>query len=386
MSQTSPSLALPLIQAAQAQKHVTHNEAVELLDLLVQLVVQAFDATTPPGTASEGQAWTIGAGASGAWSGRTGQIASWRGGGWLFVIPSPGWRAWGLTEAEIRVYSGANWVASATGGGSGLSDFNNLDGVGINATSDTINKLVVAAEATLLNHDGAGHQLKLNKSATADTASLLYQTGFSGRAEMGLAGTDDFAIKVSPDGSSFTEALRIDATNGAVTMPTSPVRQILPYQYRHYLYSDLRWTAPVANGGSWNASQSLGTGAEPNVDWDARGLFLPAGSQVHGLHLAGNLNNAEPDDLDLRIYFQHGAWDGSRNTNGETSRDTLYSQNTVGITAGTAMQRLAIPLSYSTPEDGYLFLALRPSAGSILTNTRYAQLSGGFDVACARLF
>lgn len=37
MSQTSTHLNLPYIQPAQAQKHVTHNEAIELLDLIVHL-------------------------------------------------------------------------------------------------------------------------------------------------------------------------------------------------------------------------------------------------------------------------------------------------------------------------------------------------------------
>ena len=37
MSQSSARLTLPFIQAAQAQKHVTHNEAVRALDMLVQL-------------------------------------------------------------------------------------------------------------------------------------------------------------------------------------------------------------------------------------------------------------------------------------------------------------------------------------------------------------
>ncbi len=35
MSDNSPRLDLPDIQAAQAQKHVTHNEALRVLDVLV---------------------------------------------------------------------------------------------------------------------------------------------------------------------------------------------------------------------------------------------------------------------------------------------------------------------------------------------------------------
>jgi hypothetical protein len=75
----------------------------------------------------------------------------------------------------------------------------------------------VKAEATLLSHDGAGHQLKINKKTGPDTASLLYQSNWSGRAEMGLAGSDDWSIKVSPDGSGWTEALRITAATGMLS-------------------------------------------------------------------------------------------------------------------------------------------------------------------------
>lgn len=211
MSQTSPRLALPFIQPAQAQKHVTHNEAIELLDLIVQLTVVAFDATTPPTSPAEGETWALGDTPNGAWTDQPDMLASYRGGGWLFVAPQTGWQAYGSTTEEIRVYSGTNWVTS----GGGTVSFDNLPGVGVNATADSTNRLSVSADATLLNNEGAGHQLKINKSGTADTASLLFQSAFSGRAEMGLAGTDDFAIKVS-DGTNWFAGLTVLGTTGAV--------------------------------------------------------------------------------------------------------------------------------------------------------------------------
>ncbi|MCC0809144.1 DUF2793 domain-containing protein, partial [Methylobacterium sp. W2] len=48
MSQTTDNLALPLIAAAQAGKHVTHNEALVVLDRLVQLACLDKDLTAPP--------------------------------------------------------------------------------------------------------------------------------------------------------------------------------------------------------------------------------------------------------------------------------------------------------------------------------------------------
>ena len=94
--------------------------------------------------------------------------------------------------------------------------------LGLNATADATNRIVAAAAATLLTHDGAGHQLKVNKAAAGDTASLLFQTGWSGRAEMGLAGNDDFSVKVSADGSAWTTAMQIAGATGNVGIGTTP--------------------------------------------------------------------------------------------------------------------------------------------------------------------
>jgi len=210
MSQTSTHLNLPYIQPAQAQKHVTHNEAIELLDLIVHLTVQDFDATTPPGTPAEGETWALGLAPTDAWAGHPGKIASFRGGGWLFVTPQTGWQAYSIIAEDIRVYTGAIWVSAGTD-----PSFDNLSGVGINATADTTNKLSVASEAVLFNHAGASHQLKLNKASSTDTASLLFQSNWSGRAEMGLAGNDDFAVKVS-DGTTWFTGLTVLGSTGAV--------------------------------------------------------------------------------------------------------------------------------------------------------------------------
>ena len=50
MSDATTHLLLPYILAAQAQKHITHNEALRILDGLVQLSVLDRDLTAPPGS------------------------------------------------------------------------------------------------------------------------------------------------------------------------------------------------------------------------------------------------------------------------------------------------------------------------------------------------
>ncbi|MEO1554792.1 MAG: DUF2793 domain-containing protein [Pseudomonadota bacterium] len=206
MSDLSAHLALPYLAPSQAQKHVTHNEALQILDAVVQLGVRDRDQALPPAAPATGDRHIVPAGASGVWSGQDNHVALWTGVAWTFLAPRAGWRAWvEAEEAEVTWHGGA-WAE--------VRALDNLDMLGVNTSADALNRLAVSSEATLLTHAGSGHQLKINKSATADTASLLFQSDWSGRAEMGLAGDDGWSIKVSPDGSTWTKALALDPTTG----------------------------------------------------------------------------------------------------------------------------------------------------------------------------
>lgn len=212
MPDQTPRLSLPYLMPSQAQKHVTHNEALKSLDLLVQLRIAGFDIETPPGSPNDGDTYALGGAPTGAWAGQGDQLAAWVDGGWVFFTPQDGFQAVDQTTGEIRVHQAGSWQSLAL-------DTENLSGVGIGTTSDATNRLSVVADATLLNHAGTDHQLKLNKAADTDTGTMVFQTGFSGRAEMGLAGDDDFSLKVSPDGSAWNTALQADGTSGFVTTP-----------------------------------------------------------------------------------------------------------------------------------------------------------------------
>lgn len=207
MSDTSAVHALPYIQPAQAQKHVTHNEALRVLDAIVQLSVQSA-GDTPPATPAVGDRHIVGTGATGAWAGQAGSIAVREAASWLFQVPQEGWLAWRQDTAGLVVFDGADWVPHGGPVVDSLLQF------GVNAVADAVNRLTVASEASLFDNVGAGHQVKVNKADAPDTASLLFQTGFSGRAEMGTAGSDDFAIKVSADGAAWHTALSVAAGTG----------------------------------------------------------------------------------------------------------------------------------------------------------------------------
>lgn len=235
MSQTSPILSLPYIQPAQAQKHVTHNEALRVLDAVTQLSVLDTTLTDAPASPGVGDRFIVAAGATGSWAGQDGAVAVWVDGTWQFFAPNVGWRADIATSgAELR-FDGTEWQATG-----GAADLQNVPEVGIGTTADSTNRLAVASEATLLTHDGNGHQLKLNKAALTDTASLLFQTGFSGRAEMGTAGEDSFSIKVSADGTAFQTALRAEAGTGAVQFPSGQT-----FFENVYIADDTAWSIDI---------------------------------------------------------------------------------------------------------------------------------------------
>ncbi|MEM7488785.1 MAG: DUF2793 domain-containing protein [Pseudomonadota bacterium] len=210
MSETSLNLSMPYIQEGQAQKHVTHNEALELLDALVQLAVDGRSDTVPDGPA-HGARWIVGPAPEGDWAGHADAVAVWHGseagGRWTFLVPNRGWTAWIGDEEQARTWDGASWRVVG-----GLPD--QVDRLGVGTPPDGTNRLAVGAAGTLLTHDGTDHRVTINKAGAGDTASLLFQSGWSGRAEMGLTGSDDFAFKVSADGGSWTTALTFDAGTG----------------------------------------------------------------------------------------------------------------------------------------------------------------------------
>ena len=206
----TPRLALPHIAAGQALKHITHNEAIQRLDALVQPIVVSRSVGTPPVAPLDGEAYVVSSGATGSWAGHTDEIAVWQANAWTFFDPAEGFQVFDCATDSLCIFSGSAWVAVASFGAGLLQQ-------GINTSADSTNRLAVSAAATLLSHEGAGHQLKLNKAASGDTASLLFQSNWSGRAEMGLMGDNAWRIKVSADGSTWTNALTV-ASDGTINI------------------------------------------------------------------------------------------------------------------------------------------------------------------------
>lgn len=232
----STHLALPYMEAAQAQKHVTHNEALALLDALVMLSVSARNVTTPPATPAEGDRVLIGVGATGGFAGKDGQIAAYLAGGWSFLAPQAGWRVYVAADSLMLIHDGAVWKDA----GLALRNLQNLSQLGLGTTASGSNPLSAKLNSALFTalsvaEGGDGDlRMTLNKSAAANTVSQLYQNNYSGRAETGLTGDDRFRVKVSADGASWREAISIDPATGKPSFPSS-VGEGAPFSFRNLL-------------------------------------------------------------------------------------------------------------------------------------------------------
>ncbi len=212
----TPRHSLPYLAAGQAQKHVTLNEALARLDGLVQTAVESRAVDEQPADPGDGALHILPDGAGGDdWAGEPeGALMRFEAGAWTRLAVAEGHIAWVKDEALAVVFDGEAWGELVT--------TPELTLLGVNATADTTNRLAISSDAVLFNHAGAGSQVKVNKDAAGDTASHLFQTGFSGRAEFGLAGSDDFSIKVSPDGSAWHDVMSVDRATGRATFALEP--------------------------------------------------------------------------------------------------------------------------------------------------------------------
>ena len=205
----SPRLGLPYVAAGQAQKHVTVNEGLALLDALVACAVQSRTQTLQAGAPQDGMAWILPSGATGDdWGLRpAGTLARYEANGWT-APPTPAGQIVYVKDEDrllVRTAAGA-WRRLADD----VTSLAGASGVGIGATPDAANPLVVRGPGALFTAADAGFQVRINKAAAGQTGSLLFQDAYGGRAEIGLCGDDRLHVKVSADGATWTEAMVVD--------------------------------------------------------------------------------------------------------------------------------------------------------------------------------
>ena len=215
----TPRLSLPAIEAAQAQKHVTHNEALTLLDALTQLTVESRTLTAPPGAPAEGACYIPAAAATGAWSGWDGAIAVYSG-GWFRIVPVAGLKAWVRAERLTVTYEDGAW----------------RDGIALTAHGGRVTLRAKEEELTLTG-------------ATVETADAAFipdraiVLGVSSRTTLAITGATSYAVGIAGDATKFGNLLGIalGASNIGAIGPTA-------------FYADTK-VRVTANGGNFTAGK-----------------------------------------------------------------------------------------------------------------------------------
>jgi hypothetical protein len=216
----TPRLSLPVIEAAQAQKHVTHNDALTLLDCLTQLAVESRSLTTPPALPADGNCYIPATGASGAWSGWDNALGLYSGGGWLKLAPVSGLKAWVKDERLTLTYEDGVW----------------RDGVALTAHGGRVTLRAKEEELTL-----AGAYVEtIDAAFIPDRAIVL---GVASRTTEAITGATSYGVGTASSATQFGDLLGVatGSTNIGVVGPGG-------------IYADTR-VRVTANGGAFTAGK-----------------------------------------------------------------------------------------------------------------------------------
>ena len=214
---TTPKLLMAELSTSQAQKEVTHNDALRVLDGLVQLSVVTKGLATPPASPANGARYLVGASPTGAWAGKATYIAQYYSGAWYFHAPVEGWFAWVVDEASFYIYTTGSWTIFTSGGGGGTADYvialqysglaidedDIIDGIKF-PVDLTVNKIFIGAReaptGANITIDILKDQVELVKISTL-TAELKKET--TAYLNASFLTTNEFGLRIKSVGSSF---------------------------------------------------------------------------------------------------------------------------------------------------------------------------------------
>jgi hypothetical protein len=180
----TPRLSLPVIEAAQAQKHVTHNDALMRLDCLTQLAVESRALTAPPVSPADGACYIPAPAATGAWSGWDDQLALYSGGGWLRLAPVAGLKAWVRDERLTLTYEDGIW----------------RDGVALTANGGRVTLRAKEEELTL-----AGAYAETTDAAFIPDRSIVL--GVAARTTLAITGATSYGVGTVANATQFGDLL-----------------------------------------------------------------------------------------------------------------------------------------------------------------------------------
>lgn len=214
---TTPNLGLPFILQGQAQKEVTHNEALIRLDALVHGSVRSRTLVTPPPSPANGERWIVPTGATGAWAGQVGRIAHWAVNAWAFYVAVEGWRVHVEDERLTVVWTDGQWreriVGTPNGGALRLVAAEQeltLTGAFVETTGSGViaDRMIVLAVASRTTQAITG-ATSYNVGVSGNTGQFGGSLGVAlGSSNIGVIGPTAFyantPIRVTANGGSFT--------------------------------------------------------------------------------------------------------------------------------------------------------------------------------------
>lgn len=206
MSEETTRWKLPYILANQAQKHITHNEAIRLLDALIGTSAISRSINSPPGSPSDGDLYIVANGGTGAWDGWDFNVAYYVDGAWMKIVPLAGMRAWVEDEAALAVYDGSEWIAYALG----------AEAVVSRGASESENRFGVKEEL-ISGLSGASAESVFQ----IPNGSIVF--GVSSRVTSAITGATDFDCGIAGESGKFGSGLGVSlgSTNFGVIGPTA---------------------------------------------------------------------------------------------------------------------------------------------------------------------
>ena len=114
----TPRLGLPFLSAGQAQKEFTHNEALQTLDIVAAPAVEQAALDDPPASPALGSCYIVGDSPTGAWAGKSQNLAGFTSGGWRFVPPLEGFSVYVKAVAQPACYRAGAWEIGVVRGSS----------------------------------------------------------------------------------------------------------------------------------------------------------------------------------------------------------------------------------------------------------------------------
>lgn len=347
----TPHLGLPLIAASQSQKHVTHNQAIVILDAIVMLSVVDSTHNSPPASPAEGDRYNVASGATGAWAGFDLNIALYTSGQWVKLVPKKGWLCFDEATGALIVWTGSSWTDLAAAGGYltiASAGSGTLSKLGILTAADNTNRLAIKSNAVLLSHDdvtpGTGDmRVTLNKSAAGKDAGFIFQDAFSTRALFGLLGDDDVTLKASPDGVNYYTGYVVDKDNGQFKLPLAPKFSAFT-NFDNYIAANT-WTKVQFNNADSN-DQSAFSGASNSFTAPFAGVY------VLGFSLRFKMNGTVPTKV-IATFYKNGVELGRGRAVSGAPVDDVTTYNLTVLTPLAANDVIDVRVNFAT-NDGYI--------------------------------